>query len=343
MGMDGPRMHEALFWNARKRADGKTEIVCELCPRRCVLKEGQVGACGVRQVHQGKLYAMTYGKPCAIHVDPVEKKPLFHFYPGEQILSIATIGCNLFCDFCQNWQISKERHLELLDEEEVPPKKVIALAKEAGCRLIAFTYTEPTIYYEYALDIAKLAKKARMECVIISNGYIMEAPLKMLVPFISAANIDLKGTPSFYRKRCKVPEDETIKKTIIALKDAGVHVEITTLIIPGENDSDEEIQKMAQWIADAVGKETPLHLSAFHPAYRMLGTAATPRATLLRARETARKHLDFVYVGNVPGAENDTRCPVCSKVVIARPQYRGESMLHDRKCSGCGHTISGRF
>jgi len=332
-------MHEALFW---KRRD-KEHIVCELCPRRCVLKEEQVGACGVRQVKKGKLFAMTYGKPCAIHVDPVEKKPLFHFYPGEPILSIATIGCNLFCDFCQNWQISKERRLELLDEQDVSPKEIILLAKKAACRLIAFTYTEPTIYYEYMLDIAKLAKKEQMECVIVSNGYISEAPLKQLIPYLSAANIDLKGDKNFYRKRCKVPDYEFIKKNIKTLKAAGVHVELTNLMIPGENDSKEEIETLVRWVVENVGKDTPLHFSAFHPDYKMTETPPTPSKTLLQARKIAKEELDFVYLGNVSGVDNDTSCPGCGACCIERTSYQGKSRLKGNKCPECGKPIAGRF
>ncbi len=331
-------MHEALHW----KADGET-ITCELCPRLCVLKDEQIGACGVRQVRDGKLYAMTYAKPCAIHVDPVEKKPLYHFYPGEPILSLATIGCNLFCDFCQNWQISKERYDDMFDQEEVSPEKIIQMTKDAGCRLIAFTYTEPTVYYEYMLDIAKLAKKEGMECVIVSNGYISEKPLKELIPYISAANIDMKGTKEFYKKRCKVPDYEFIRKTILTLKGAGVHVEMTNLIIPEENDSDEEIEKMAQWVAENVGKDTPLHFSAFHPDYKMMDTPHTPPATLMKARKIAAKHVDYIYLGNITGADNDTICPKCGELCIERPVYGGTSHLKNGECPKCGLEINGRF
>ncbi len=332
-------MKQALFWKTRE--DGS--IVCELCPRRCVLREGQLGGCGTRGVKGGKLYALTYAKPCAIHVDPVEKKPLFHFHPGEPILSVATIGCNLYCDFCQNWEISKRRAEALEQEEDVPPERVVALAEEAGCRLIAFTYTEPTIFYEYMLGIAKLAKKKRMGCAIVSNGYIEDAPLKKLIPLIDAANIDLKGTKEFYKKRCKVPDHEQIKKTIISLKKGGVHVEITNLLIPGENDSDEEIAALAAWVATAVGEETPLHFSAFHPDYRMLSANSTPAKTLLRAKRIAKKHLDYVYLGNVPGLENDTRCPACDAAVVDRSRYAGVSLLKDGRCPQCKAEIPGRF
>lgn len=336
-------MKRALFWTARKDATGASEAICELCPRRCVLHEGQTGACGVRQVRDGKLFAMTYGKPCALHVDPVEKKPLFHFYPGERIFSLATIGCNLFCDFCQNWQISTAKLEELDDDEEMTPKEIIRLAKEAGCRLIAFTYTEPTVFYEYMLDIAKLAKKAKMECAIVSNGYIEEAPLRQLIPFISAANIDLKGSKEFYRKRCKVPDYDPIRRTIATLKAAGVHVEVTTLIIPGENDADGEVERRARWIAENVGKTTPLHLSAFRGEHKMRETPSTCAETLLTARDLSRKHLDFVYLGNVHGADNDTRCPGCGAVVIARPRYAGHPTLTNGRCPACSRELPGRF
>lgn len=337
-GFGPARSTPAQFWKKRG-----ARIVCELCPRRCVLSEGQLGACGVRKVVDGTLRALTYGRPCALNVDPVEKKPLFHFYPGEPIFSLATIGCNLFCDFCQNWQISTARADALVDEKVVSPAGIVRLAREAGCRLIAFTYTEPTIYYEYMLDIAKLAKKAGVECVIVSNGYINPAPLAKLSPLLSAANIDLKGGPDFYRRRSKVPDPQPILDTIIALKKAGVHVEVTTLLIPGENDGDEEVEERARWIAEHAGRETPYHLSAFHPDHKLRDKPATPPATLLRARDLARKHLAHVYLGNVfldPG-ENDTRCPACGALCIERP--RGILHLKNGCCPACGHRLSGRF
>ncbi len=333
-------MHPARFWT---RKDEK--ILCELCPRRCVLHEGQLGACGTRRVVEGELVALTYAKPCALHVDPVEKKPLFHFYPGAPIFSLATIGCNLFCDFCQNWQISTARADALADEEEVPPKEILKMAREAGCRLIAFTYTEPTVFYEYMLDIAKLAQQEGMECVMVSNGYMNPEPRAELARVISAANIDLKGSPDFYRRRSKVPDAQPILDTIVALKQAGVHVEVTTLLIPGENDSDEEVEARARWIAEHVGAETPYHLSAFHPDYKLRDREATPPATLLRARELARKHLKHVYLGNVrlaPG-ENDTLCPQCGAVCIERPVYGGRSLLVKGCCPSCGYRLNGRF
>lgn len=331
-------MREAKYW--RKRGE---KVVCELCPRFCVLGEGQIGACGVRQVRHGKLYALTFGRPCALHVDPVEKKPLFHFYPGEPILSLATIGCNLFCDFCQNWQISKA---QVLDEgDEVAPDEIVRMAQRAGCRLIAFTYTEPTIYYEYMMAVARLAKKGGMECVIVSNGYINPAPLAELSRFISAANIDLKGSPEFYRRVSKVPDMEPILDTIIALKKAGVHLEITTLLIPGENDGEEEVAARARWIAEHVGVETPYHLSAFHPDYKMRDRPPTPPAALFRAREIARRFLKHVYLGNLllPPGENDTYCPKCGARCIVRPRYEGKSLLHHGSCPACGYRLNGRF
>jgi len=336
-------MQEALFWKGRQANDGRQEVICELCPRLCVLKEGQLGGCGVRKVISGKLYAMTYAKPCAMHVDPVEKKPLFHFHPGESIFSLATIGCNLFCDFCQNWQISKGRWDSAHDEPEVPPKEIVRLAEDAGCRLIAFTYTEPTIFYEYMADIATLAKKKGMECAIVSNGYINEEPLRQLIPLISAANIDLKGSKEFYRKVCKVPDYEYIKRTIVALKKGGVHVEVTNLLIPGANDSDEEIEQLAKWLSENAGRDTPLHFSAFHPDYKMLGRESTPAKTLLKARAIAKKYLDYVYVGNVGGLDNHTYCPECNAVVIERKFYEGVPKLKDGKCQKCGHLVPGKF
>jgi len=332
-------MHKARYW--QKRQDGS--IVCELCPRLCVLNEGQAGGCGVRIVKDGTLWAASYGKPCAVHVDPVEKKPLYHFYPGESIFSLATIGCNLYCDFCQNWEISKARIERLRDEQTVPAEKIIELAEKAGCRLIAFTYTEPTVFFEYMIDIATAAKQRGMECAIVSNGYINEEPLQQLIPLISAANIDLKGPEAFYKKRCKVLDYERIKTTITSLKKSGVHIEITNLLIPNENDSDEEMEELARWVSENVGRDTPLHFSAFHPDYKLLQKESTPATTLLKARAIAQRHLDFIYLGNIADVENDTRCPNCATIVIKRTNYRGESLLKDGTCPLCGTVIAGRF
>jgi pyruvate formate lyase activating enzyme len=331
-------MHPALYW----KMNGD-KVMCQLCPRACVLADGQLGACGVRRAENGKLFAMSYGQPCAVHVDPVEKKPLFHFYPGQPILSLATIGCNLFCDFCQNWEISKARVESMQEEKEISPQQIVAMAKEADCRLIAFTYTEPTVYFEYALDIAKQAKKKGMECAIVSNGYTSEEATRAWAPYLSAANIDLKGTAQFYRKRCKVPDFECIKRTIVLLKELGVHVEVTNLVIPGENDTDKEFERIALWMKENVGKETPLHFSAFHPDYRMLDTPSTPARTLLRAREIAKRHLDYVYIGNAPGVDDHTYCPKCHAIVIERNVYQGVPKLDGKSCPSCGTAITGRF
>lgn len=319
-------------------------IKCELCPRTCTINLGKAGLCGVRKNIKGKLYSLVYGRPCAMHVDPIEKKPFYHFLLGSRAYSIATSGCNFFCDFCQNWQISQKRDNGLESEESeeiVSPEKVVELAKQSGCKSISYTYTEPTIFYEYMLDIAKLAKKAGLKNTVVSNGYINEKPLRELCKVIDAANIDLKGfSEEFYKQSCKATLAPVLK-SLKTLKEEGVWLEITNLIIPGRNDSPEMIEKMSAWIAKELGKDTPLHLSAFHPDYKLTDASPTPRATLEKAHNIAKKHLDHVYLGNISG-ETNTFCGKCGEIVIRRGMMHvNENNLKDGCCQKCGKAISG--
>lgn len=298
--------------------------------------------CGVRQNKDGKLYSLVYARPCAIHVDPIEKKPLYHFIPGARAFSIATIGCNFFCGFCQNWQISKAGADNIEKEyDDVSPEKVVELCKKEKCNIISYTYTEPTIFYEYMLDIAKLAKKEGIKNTIVSNGYISEKPLMELCKFIDGANIDLKAfTPGFYMKVCK-GKLEPVLNTLKILKQEGVWLEITNLVVPGLNDDFKKIEEMCKWIAKELGKDTPLHFSRFHPDYKMTDGEATQMETLEKAKNIAEKYLDYVYIGNVAG-ESNTICPNCRSVNIRRSMLSLiENKLVKGKCFKCGNKIAG--
>ncbi len=326
-------MKEALYW---KKEKGK--IRCELCPQNCLISEGKVGFCGVRKNIKGKLISLVYAKPCSINLDPIEKKPLYHFLPGEAALSIGTIGCNFACKFCQNWEISKAKpnisNFRIVNSEEI-----IKITKENNAKIIAYTYTEPTIFYEYMLDIAKLAKKEGIKNVIVSNGFIQEEPLKELVKYIDGANIDLKAfDDNFYKKYCS-GKLKPVLKTLKILKNNNVWLEITNLIIPGLNDDIEQIEQMCKWISKELGKDVPLHFSRFFPMYKMDHIESTPTKTLEKAAKIAKKYLNYVYIGNVP-ADDNTYCPDCNKEVISRERFSSSNNLINGKCS-CGYKIPG--
>jgi pyruvate formate lyase activating enzyme len=333
-------MKEALHYKKQKGGIVK----CGLCPRKCAIALDKKGLCGVRKNINGKLYSLSYGRPCAMHVDPIEKKPFYHFLPGSRAFSIATNGCNFFCDFCQNWQISQKREEESegeKSEEIVSPEKVVELAKQSGCESISYTYTEPTIFYEYMLDIAKLTKKAGLKNSIVSNGYINEEPLRVLCKVIDAANIDLKGFGEDFYKQSWKATLAPVLKTLKILREEGVWLEITNLVIPGRNDSEEMIDKMGRWIAKELGRDVPLHLSAFHPDYKLTDVSSTPRAMLEKAQTIAKKHLDNVYLGNVFG-ESNTLCAKCGEIMIRRGMmHMNENNLKNGCCPKCGKKASG--
>lgn len=330
---------EALYWVDL----GKGMVQCRLCPRNCPISLNQRGFCRARKNIAGKLYAVNYGQPVAMHVDPVEKKPLFHVYPGTKSFSIATAGCNLRCKFCQNWEISQ------LDPESVrvgfvPPEEIVKEAKRTGSKTIAFTYTEPTIFYEYMLDVAKEAKKEGIACVIHSAGFINEEPLRELSKYLTAANIDLKGfSEKFYSDFCEGSLKEVLR-SLKVLKEEGVWIEITNLIIPNANDSDEELRNLCLWIKENLGPDTPVHFSRFFPMYKLRDLFPTSLKTLERAKEIAEGvGLRYVYVGNVPqNVGEDTVCPICGKILIKRIGYSIlENNISAGKCKFCGSSIAG--
>jgi pyruvate formate lyase activating enzyme len=318
-------------------------VQCQLCPRNCEVLPGDRGECGVRENRQGKYFSLVYGNPCAVHLDPIEKKPFFHILPGSISFSIATAGCNLHCKFCQNWEISQARP-EKTYNFDLPPDQVVSRARENGCLSIAYTYVEPMIFYEYMADVAHLARKAGILNVCHSAGYLNDQPLEELAQVMDGACIDLKSfEPKFYRDLVG-GELEPVLQTLKTLRRRRVHLEIVNLVIPQFNDQPETVTRMCTWIRDELGPLTPLHFSRFYPLYKMLNHYPTPVSTLEGCRDLARKAgLKYVYIGNIPGHEaENTFCHQCGKLLIARRGYRVDEVhLQDGKCAYCGTAIPG--
>jgi pyruvate formate lyase activating enzyme len=329
-------MKEALFYEKKDSI-----LQCHICPHNCIIAEKQRGFCGVRENQNGKLYSIAYGRPVSVCIDPIEKKPLFHFLPGSKVYSFGTVGCNLRCKHCQNWQISQEK--EIIGEK-LTPEEIVENALKENCEGIAYTYTEPTVFYEYVYDTARLARKKDLKNIIVTNGYINQEPLKKLYRYIDAANVDLKGfTEKFYREITSsnlAPVLETIK-TISKMKTC--YLEITNLIIPTLNDDMKTIKEMCVWIKENVGENVPLHFSRFFPFYKLEHLPPTPAETLEKARKIALETgLKFVYVGNIllKDSEN-TYCPKCKELLIERIGFKiTKNNIKEGKCS-CGENIPG--
>lgn len=318
-------------------------VKCELCPKQCLIRPGERGDCRIRVNIDGKLRAVTYGFPSAVHVDPIEKKPLNHFLPGSTSFSIATVGCNLHCKNCQNWGISQQNP-EDGEAMPLPPERVPELAARHGCRSVSYTYTDPVVYYEYALDSCVKCHEKGLRNVLVTAGYINERPMRELYSHVDAANIDLKSmSDRFYREICSATL-KPVLNCLVTAKSMGVLVEVTNLLIPELNDSDGEIASLCRWVKDNMGWETPLHFSRFFPQYRMRHLPPTPERTLKRARDIAlAEGLKYIYVGNIliPGAD-DTPCPSCRKVVIRRVGYEIiANVLTDGRCPECGTEVYG--
>lgn len=318
-------------------------VQCDLCPKYCVIKPGERGDCRIRVNIDGRLRAVTYGFPSAVHVDPIEKKPLNHFLPGSSIFSLATVGCNLHCKNCQNWEISQ------LDPEEatafpLPPADVVKQAKRTDCVSVAYTYTDPSVYYEYTLDSCILAREAGLRNVLVTAGYLNEKPLRELCKVVDAVTIDLKAmSDRFYREICGATLAPVLNYFVVC-KAMGVHVEASNLLIPTLNDKDEEIESLCRWIKENLGGETPLHFLRFFPQYRMRHIPSTPASTLTRAREIAKASgLDYVYIGNMLEADSaSTRCPGCKAMLIRRVGHQvQENNLVNGLCPGCQRRIYG--
>lgn len=317
------------------------KVKCGICSQRCELKPGQKGFCGVRENIEGKLYSLVYGLAVDVNVDPIEKKPFFHFAPGSRALSVATVGCNLHCQFCQNWQISQE--FEKPFGKKYLPEDLIKKAKAWRCGGIAYTYTEPAVFFEYVYDTARNAG-SELYNVLVTNGYFTPEAVKKLANYIDAANVDLKGDYLFYSKYCLGKfGDEPVKESLKMFQKEKVWIEITNLIIPGLNDSEAWLRRMCKWIVDNLGEEVPLHFSRFYPNYKMLHIPPTPIETLEKAHEIARNEgIKYVYIGNVPGHRyENTFCPECGNAVIKRFGFRIEEFNLDRnlRCIHCGEKI----
>ncbi|MFQ6101153.1 MAG: AmmeMemoRadiSam system radical SAM enzyme [Anaerolineae bacterium] len=318
-------------------------VQCTLCPHRCVIADGERGHCRVRENRGGRLYSMVYGNPCAVHIDPIEKKPFYHYLPTAAAFSIATAGCNLRCLYCQNWQISQVTP-EQTQNADLPPEDVVRYAQQYEAPVIAYTYSEPMVFYEYMLATAQLAREAGLRSVVISAGFINPEPLRELCAAADAIKIDLKGyDETFYREVCGA-ELESVLGAIRTVYESGIHLEIVNLVVPTLNDSLEQLRALARWVARDLSPDVPLHFSRFHPEYKLTNLPPTPVETLDRARETALEEgVRFVYVGNVPGHPgNNTYCPACGKAIIVRQGFTVvEYHLRDGACAYCGEPIPG--
>ena len=332
-------LREASYY---KKIDEKY-VQCTLCPRGCTLTDGQRSFCRVREPIDGKLYTLVFGLPCAVHVDPIENKPLFHVLPATSSFSVATAGCNLRCKFCQNWQIS-QKSPEETENVLLNPQQTVEMAKKTNSKSIAYTYTEPTVFYEYMIETAKIAKSEGLINLYHSGGFINPKPLAELTKYLNAANVDLKGFNKEYLKQMCQEDLRVVLNTLKTLKENGVWLEITNLVVPTFNDKMSEIRQMCEWIKENLGSEVPLHFSRFWPQYKLKNLHPTPVQTLQWARKTALDvGLSYVYIGNVPGndAEN-TYCPSCKKVLIERKGYRlGKNNIKSSRCKFCGYPIAG--
>jgi pyruvate formate lyase activating enzyme len=323
-------MREAKYWHAEE--DG--HVRCDLCPHACRLAEGRAGLCRVRQARGGRLFAAGYGLVSSAHVDPIEKKPLYHYRPGAAVFSVGGWGCNFACDFCQNWTISQAADL---GGTPAAPETVVGEARRSGSPGIAYTYNEPLVGCEFVADCARLARDAGLFNVLVTNGYVQPGPAAALLPLIDALNVDVKSMDdAFYRAHCRARLEPVLAFCRQAVA-AGRHVEITNLVIPGLNDGDAQVAALAEWVRDELGPAVPLHLSGYHPQYR-LRVPATPAATLQRARAICRRALRYVYLGNVIAEEGcDTDCPGCGATLVRRRGYRAAvTGLRDGACAACG-------
>ena len=335
--------YPARWWHTLD--DGR--IQCDLCPRDCKLHEGQRGACFVRRMEGGRMILTTYGRSSGFCVDPIEKKPLNHFYPGTSVLSFGTAGCNLACKFCQNWDISKSRDMDRL-MDAASPEQIARQARDMGCLSVAYTYNDPVIFAEYAMDTAKACRALGVKNVAVTAGFMHKSPTAEFYADMDAANVDLKAfTNDFYVKYCAGQLQPVLDTLVYLVKETKVWVEITTLLIPTLNDSDGEIRHLSEWILRELGPDVPLHFSAFHPDWKMRDIPPTPPASLTRARKIAQETgLHYVYTGNVHDPEGGTTfCPCCHKPLIERdwyeiPAYR---LTDDGHCPHCGTAIAGRF
>jgi pyruvate formate lyase activating enzyme len=339
-----PYVRLAKFWEPLKDRPGY--VRCNLCHRRCIIAPGRYGVCGVRKNINGKLYVLVYGLLTAMNIDPIEKKPLMHFYPGSSVLSISTVGCNFFCKFCQNWEISQSRLEKGLYGTYKTPEEVVKTALEWGADGITYTYNEPTVFYEFMYDTAKLAKKHGLFNTMVTNGYMTPEAVRDIGPYMDAATVDFKGggNKEFYRKYMGVPDPEPIFETILEMKKMGWWIEITNLVVPKVGDKEEDVRRLARWIVENLGDETPFHLLRFHPDYLMMDFPPTPVKTLERLAKVAMEEgLKHVYIGNVPGHPLEhTYCPRCGYPVIERIGFTivAWKLKEGNRCPRCGYKLN---
>ncbi len=338
----GSNKYVARYW--RKLDNNKVE--CNLCPRHCILKEGNKGFCSVRKNIDGNLVLLTYGKCMGLCVDPMEKKPLYHFYPGKSILSFGTAGCNLACKFCQNWHMSRATDT-INSSIEASPEFIARTAKEQGCIAVAFTYNDPVIFAEYAIDTAIACRELGIKTVAVTAGYIKETPCREFFSYMDAANVDLKSLSNdFYNRLCSVDLQPVLDTLVYLKKETNVWFEITNLVIPDENDSTKDIERLSEWVVDNLGDNVPVHFSAFHPAFKMLEYPPTPPETVKKAREIAiSKGIKYVYTGNILDEEGvNTYCKSCGRLLISR-KWPGQVVLYMENgiCPGCGTVCDGVF
>ncbi len=341
VNLNKPWVRRALHW----RAIGDGKVVCNLCHRRCVIPPGSYGVCGVRFNHEGTLYTLVYGLLTAANVDPIEKKPLTHFHPGSAVFSISTAGCNFMCKFCLNWTISQARREEV-NGKYMEPEEVVRLAKEYGADGISYTYNEPTVFYEYMLDVAKIAKREGLFNTMVTNGYMTPEALDELAPYMDAATVDIKGNadPSFYKSFMGVPDPSPIFDTLSEMRRKGIFIEVTDLVVPKVGDNIDKLRSLAKWIYDNLGSDTPFHVLRFHPEYMVRDLPSTPIKTLETHAKAAKDvGLKYVYIGNVPGHPlENTYCPECGELLIQRYGFDiiEWRLSEGNKCPKCGAKIN---
>jgi pyruvate formate lyase activating enzyme len=343
MGLAKENLRQAVLWEPSGQ-DNK--VRCRLCNWRCVIDEGKLGRCNVRRNIEGVLYALTYDKVCSANPDPIEKKPLFHFQPGTRSFSVATMGCNFRCEFCQNWQISQAALEEgRIDGEPIAPEQIVAAAVRSGCKSMAYTYTEPTVFMELCYDCGRLAKKRGLANVFVSNGYMTTEAIDFAGDWLDGINVDLKAfSEDFYKRLCKARLQPVLDTISYIAKKTDIWLEITTLLVPEQNDSADELKKLADFIVSDAGADVPWHISRFHPQYRYLDSVPTPIGSLERAFEIGKSAgLRYVYLGNVPGSTSEsTFCYQCGRMLIERIGYRiVTNSIKDSKCPDCGAQIAG--
>jgi pyruvate formate lyase activating enzyme len=335
-------LEKAVLWGP---AEGG-QVRCGLCSFRCLIADGKLGHCCVRQNIGGTLYSLNYDKVCAANPDPIEKKPLFHFQPGTRSFSVATMGCNFRCDFCQNWQISQAALEDgRIDGQAISPEQIVTAAVRSNCRSIAYTYTEPTVFMELCCDCGRLAKQKGLANVFVSNGYMTREAIDFAAEWLDGINVDLKGfSEDYYWRLCHARLQPVLDTIVHVAMQTDIWIEVTTLLVPGENDSQEELKKLADFLVNKAGPHVPWHISRFHPQYKYMDSRATPLESLQRAEQIGKEAgLHYVYLGNVPGSESEsTFCHECGRMLIERAGYRIVSnRVKDSKCPGCGTAVAG--